>query len=86
MIRRHDISFAYSDDPGVYRRGVQEQKAIHAYAKDHNIGDRVFEAIWNDVVMEAYMWEFNSPFIVGAARHEHAENIAIHHAAMNRSI
>jgi len=33
LVSRHDISYGYSDDPGVYRRGRDERDAINEAAK-----------------------------------------------------
>ena len=34
-IKRHDVTFAYSDDHSVYRRGKAEYDAIVSYTKAH---------------------------------------------------
>lgn len=50
LCKAHDLTFEYSDDPGVYNRGNEQLKAIEAAAKELPPG--VAAEIWNEVVRE----------------------------------
>lgn len=45
LIDKHDLTFAYSDDGGVWRRGQAELHRIRQAAKDFPVED--VERIWN---------------------------------------
>lgn len=45
MVDRHDLTFDYSDDISVWRRGIAERDAIRAAAKELPPED--VERIWN---------------------------------------
>ena len=45
LVRQHDISYGYSDDPGVYRRGRDERNTINEAAKLLDREDVI--RIWN---------------------------------------
>jgi len=50
MCRDHDLTFEYSDDKTVYRRGRAEKEAILAYARTMDRKKAV--EIWNKCVDE----------------------------------
>lgn len=48
MVSKHDLTYAYSDDPHWYRRGKQEREEILEAAKQFPREDVV--RIWNEMV------------------------------------
>jgi hypothetical protein len=62
MVNRHDLTYEYSDDGQVWRRGVNSVRAIREVAKQFPIED--VKRIWNAAVdsklieghREAFYW------------------------------
>ena len=48
MVNRHDLTYDYSDDGAVWRRGVASENAIKEAAKQFTIED--VRRIWNAAV------------------------------------
>lgn len=48
MVNRHDLTYSYSDDGSVWRRGLASEKAIREAAKQFPKDD--VERIWNAMV------------------------------------
>lgn len=49
LCRRHDLTYAYSDDHRYWTRGQQTLKELKAFAKD-NLSPEEATTIWNSVV------------------------------------
>lgn len=48
MVKRHDLTYDYSDDGSVWRSGLAQEQAIIKAAKEFPIED--VERIWNAMV------------------------------------
>lgn len=48
LCKAHDLTYMYSDDGDVHRRGYARMDAIRAASKE--IGQEAAERIWNEVV------------------------------------
>ncbi len=64
LCKRHDTSYEFSDDHGVWQRGSKERKLIRQYATDYLTPTEAM-TIWNDVVREKFSsHEGQYPFIL----------------------
>lgn len=55
MCQNHDITYTYSDDGSVYRRGETQYKEIVEFSKSLSHEDAV--KIWNEVVDKKFLHE-----------------------------
>ena len=63
MLRRHDWTYQFSDDPNVWRKGNESAKAIRKEAQRIGRGDLVKQAylIFNDTDIQRLRAEDNDP-------------------------
>lgn len=62
MVQSHDITYEYSDDQRVWKKGSMERAAINAARKE--LGDEICAPVWNEKVMKMdkdvqkiYLWK-----------------------------
>lgn len=60
MVRKHDVSYNYSDDHSVWKRGQAQYDKIVAYAKQ-NLTKEDASRIWNEEVSK--MFRDPTPFL-----------------------
>lgn len=60
MVKRHDLTYDYSDDGGVWRAGCASEKAIREAARQFSIED--VKRIWNAKVDTCLIEEARAPF------------------------
>lgn len=60
MVNRHDLTYDYSDDGYVWRRGLASEKAIKEAAKQFPIED--VKRIWNAMVDKCLQPHARKPF------------------------
>lgn len=60
MCKAHDLTYSYSDDGGVWRRGQAQRDAITLARKQ--LGDAIAVPIWNQVVDEKMNPPYNLDF------------------------
>jgi hypothetical protein len=61
MVRVHDLTYMYSDDGSVYRRGSESYAKILAEALNHPRADVV--RIWNQVALEKLLSGYAESFL-----------------------
>lgn len=74
-ISAHDLTFEFSDDPGVYRRGRASLAMIDRLRVTSGVGPAVFAALWNDKVLRYTTWEYAGMFLKGEVRKEHQRQL-----------
>jgi len=55
LVKRHDITYNYSDDHNVWRKGQQQRDLIHSYAM--KLDRKVATDIWNKNIDESFTHE-----------------------------
>lgn len=60
MIRRHDLTYDYSDDHSVWSRGRASEAAIHEAAKRFPQDD--VAKVWNEMVDKFLVEDARAPF------------------------
>lgn len=60
LVDSHDLTYAYSDDGSVWRRGCMQEDAIRALAKELPRED--VERVWNSMVDRFLIPDARAPF------------------------
>lgn len=58
LVNAHDLTYTYSDDDSVFRRGDAQYKAIKSMVP--SVGEEVAKQIWNANVekkMQPFVWD-----------------------------
>lgn len=60
LVEQHDITYSYSDDASVWRRGHEQRERIAELAKQ--LPAEEVEAIWNAKVDRCLLPDYRQPF------------------------
>lgn len=62
LLNDHDVTFDYSDDPGVYTRGIKSLEAIREYAKQLPLPIAI--TCWNARMMDFFQPDYVSRWMI----------------------